>query len=109
MDVLCLQETELDRNLDHNLLSLPEFNYESEINNVKSRVGMYIRSKINYVRQTELEGINSHIVIIDIKCKTNLRLITIYRPFNPQSGASAKTSSAISWTSLRTRSMPTLS
>jgi hypothetical protein len=90
MDVLCLQETELDRNLDHNLLSLPEYNYESEINNIKSRVGMYIRSKINYVRQTELEGINSHIVIVDIKCKNNLRLITIYRPFNPQSGASAK-------------------
>ena len=90
MDVLCLQETELDRNLDHNLLSLPEYNYESEINNIKSRDGMYIRSKINYVRQTELEGINSHIVIVDIKCKNNLRLITIYRPFNPQSGASAK-------------------
>ena len=37
-----------------------------------------------------MEGINSHIVIIDVKCNKNLRLITTYRPFNPQNGVSPK-------------------
>ena len=89
-DILCLQETELEFNLNHNLLSLPGFNYESEVNAIKSRVGLYVRSNINYVRRTELEGNNSHIVIIDIKCRQNLRIITIYRPFNPQGVMTAR-------------------
>ena len=89
-DIRCLQETELEFNLNHNLLSLPGLNYESETNAIKSRVGLYVRSNINYVRRTELEGNNSHIVIIDIKCRQNLRIITIYRPFNPQGVITAR-------------------
>ena len=90
IDVLCLQETELQINLDHNLLSLPGVNYESEINSICSRVGVYINSNIDYTRRNDLEGANSHLIIIDIKGSRDLRLINIFRPFNPQSDISPK-------------------
>jgi hypothetical protein len=50
IDVLCLQEIELISNLDHNLISLYDYLYESEINNKMSWGGMYIKSGVNYVR-----------------------------------------------------------
>ena len=86
IDILCLQETELDFNLNHDLLIFPKYCFESEINNDRSRVGIYIRDNINYIRRTDLEGANNHIVILDVESKRKLRLITIYRPFNPRDG-----------------------
>jgi exonuclease III len=86
IDILCLQETELDSNLNHDLLSFPQYCFESEINDYRSRVGIYIRDNINYIRRTDLEGANNHIVILDVESKRKLRLITIYRPFNPRDG-----------------------
>ena len=50
IDILCLQETELEVNLDHNLLSLPDFNYESEQNDRQARVGCYVKSNVVYNR-----------------------------------------------------------
>ena len=50
---------------------------------MKSRVGIYINAKIKYTRQSALEGKNSHVVIIDIIEPSNLRIINIYRSFNP--------------------------
>jgi hypothetical protein len=84
IDILCLQETELRINFDHNLLSFPGVNYESEINDTCSRVGVYINSNIDYTRRNDLEGLNSHLVILDIEGHKKLRIINIYRPFNPQ-------------------------
>jgi hypothetical protein len=34
-----------------------------EINSEKSRVGMYIKLSLNYIRRNTLKGKNSHIVI----------------------------------------------
>ena len=66
------------------------YNLEIEINNTKSRVGAYVRHEIKYKRRIELEGQNSHIVIIDVTKKTKtLRIINIYRSFNPHGGVSA--------------------
>ena len=90
IDVLCLQETELEINLNHNLMSFPGFNNESEINTSRSRVGIYVSSKLDYVRRSDLEGIDSHLVIIDIKAKTRLRIINLYRSFNPPDNQTAR-------------------
>jgi exonuclease III len=87
IDILCLQETELINNLNHDLLSFPSYCFESEINDNKSRVGVYIHHNINYVRRSDLEGCNKHILIIDIKSKRDLRVITIYRPLNTPDGS----------------------
>ena len=88
IDVLCLQETELEKNLNHNLMSFPGYIYESEMNDTRSRVGCYVKSNISYVRRVELEGLNSHLIILDIKAKSYIRIINIYRPFNPPNGLS---------------------
>jgi endonuclease/exonuclease/phosphatase family metal-dependent hydrolase len=90
IDILCLQETDLDHNLDHNQLSFSGYNYESESNSFRSRVGIYTKTNINYVRRTDLEGLDSHLVIIDIQGKSILRLINIYRCFNPANNISAR-------------------
>ena len=86
IDLLCLQETEVDVNLDHKLLSFPGFNYESENNSEKSRVGMYINSSLKYNRRNNLEGPNSHVIIVDVKSERDLRIINVYRSFNPSGG-----------------------
>jgi exonuclease III len=59
IDVLCLQETELDVNLDHDLMSFKNFNYESEINDIRSRVGTFINSGLDYIRRRDLEGVKT--------------------------------------------------
>ncbi len=86
IDVLCVQETELIANLDHDLMSFKNFNYESEINDVISRVGLLINSGLDYTRRRDLEGTNNHVIIIDIMSTKTTRIINIYRPFNPRSG-----------------------
>ena len=86
IDLLCLQETELDVNLDHDLMSFNKYNYESENNLIKSRVGCYINCDLNYVRRRDLEVEGSHLIIIDLKLNKDFRIINIYRPFNPRNG-----------------------
>ena len=85
IDVLSLQETEIESDFDCELLSIPGYRFEYESNNVKRRVGTYIKSTIKYERCTSLEGINNHLVIIDILNgrKKKKCIINIYRSFNP--------------------------
>ena len=83
--ILVMQETELEPDFDNNLLNIPGYNFESENNMFKKRVGVYINSSIKYERCTVLEGLNSHTIIIDLisKNKNKKRMINIYRSFNP--------------------------
>lgn len=90
IDVLCMQEIELVTNMDSSLLSLPGFSFEPETNIFKKRVGVYIKSNINYVRRMDLESDSLHVVVIDVKSASNLRIITVYRPFNPPGNVSAR-------------------
>ena len=48
IDICCLQEIELKNDVDHELLSFPGYSLMVENNNVKSRVGIYIRNEIQY-------------------------------------------------------------
>ena len=80
IDILCMQETEVTNDININELST--------FNSVKSRVGFYKSKNINYVRRTDLEGLNSHIIIIDITGESKLRVINVYRLFAPQGGES---------------------
>jgi exonuclease III len=83
IDILCLQETEIETNTDHNLMSLPGYLYESKENTIKSRVGCYVNTNLLYVRRLDLEGSNSHLVILDPKTIQELQIINIFRCFNP--------------------------
>ena len=65
--ILCLQEVEIGNNFDPKLLSLKNFQFELETNSLKARTGIYIPNEVKYRSMLNLEGINSHIVIIDTK------------------------------------------
>jgi hypothetical protein len=84
IDILCPQEKEIVINIDHNLMSFLGYLYESESNAIKSTVGCYVNSNLSYVRRLDLEGNDSHLVILDVKTIKELRIINIYRCFNPQ-------------------------
>jgi hypothetical protein len=74
---------------EHDLLSLPGYFLEPEINNTKICAGVYVKSSLNYVRRKDLESSGLHLVIIDLISNGKLRIINIYRPFNPPGGVSA--------------------
>ena len=88
IDILCMQETELNKDINTNELSTSKYCLELENNTTKSRVGFYITKDLNYVRRTDLEGLDSNIIIIDLVGESKLRVINIYRSFAPQGGES---------------------
>ena len=65
IDILCLQETEIPVDYPSNLLTFKGFDFENEINNVKSRCGIYISNNVSHVRRIELELPNKHVINID--------------------------------------------
>ena len=42
------------------------------------------------LHQTDFEGNNSHLIFIDINGASGLRLVILYRSFDPQGGISAR-------------------
>ena len=79
-----MQETEINKNLDHNLLSFPGYSRETENSSSTSRVAIYVNKRIYYVRRRDLEEIDSHIVVLDLVGTNNFRIINVYRSFSPQ-------------------------
>ena len=75
IDILCIQETEIPFDYPCDLLTFKGFNYENENNSVKSRCGIYISNEIAYVRKTELESVDSHVVIIELNDTNRTRII----------------------------------
>ena len=83
IDVCCLQETEIPKDYPRALLSFSDYKIEIEGNQQKKRTAIYINDKIKYERREDLEGINSHIIVIDILGNKHYRIISIYRTFRP--------------------------
>ena len=77
------QETEIPADFDEELIQIPGFVLELEVNAVKKRVGMYINSELSFRRRYELEGKDSNVVIIDLLDERRTKVINIYRSFNP--------------------------
>ena len=70
---------------------MKDFVLELENNSVKARTGIYLSNSINYKRKSELEGIDSNLLIVDIYTKKGpKRLINIYRSFNPQNNVNTR-------------------
>ena len=62
-----------------------------ETNSLKSRTGIFIKNSISFKRRFDLEGVNSHLVIIDIASNLSIkRIINVYRSFNPQNNVNAR-------------------
>ena len=61
-----MQETEIEADFDCELLNIPGYRFEYETNDIKRRVGSYIKDSIKYERCMGLEGVNNHLLIIDV-------------------------------------------
>ena len=83
IDICLLQEVEIEKSYDENLLSDKEYKLEVETNNIKSRTAIAIQERIQYKRQYTLEGENTGIIIIDTYGEIEYRIINLYRSFNP--------------------------
>ena len=90
IDILTLQETELSPELQLENLQIKGYSIEVENNNKKRRVAIYIKNSISYQRRVDLEKENLHIIILDVESSPPVRIITIYRTFNPQCGCTPR-------------------
>ena len=84
IDILTLQETDLSPELQLENLQIKGYSIEVENNNKKRRVAIYVKNSISYKRRIELEKENLHVIVLDIEISPPVRIITIYRTFNPQ-------------------------
>ena len=65
IEICGLQETEIEKDFPITNLSARGFNFECESNDIKLRVGLYIKTNIIYERRLDLEGRNNSVIIID--------------------------------------------
>ena len=79
IDILCMQETEISPDFDEEMIQIPGYILELEVNAIKRRVGMYISSDLSFRRRVELEGKDSNVIIIDLMDERKTRLINVYR------------------------------
>ena len=90
IDICCMQEIDIKKNYNEDLLSISGYSLLTEKNILKSRSGIYIKSSIKFIRRADLEGVDNSLAIIDIELSRKYRLINLYRVFNPQNGISQK-------------------
>ena len=86
--ICCLQEVEINKDFPVTALSSRDYKIETETNATKSRSAIYIHSSIPYVRGSNIEEPDLGIVILDLDLSIKIRLINLYRVFNPVNGMS---------------------
>ena len=74
---------EIAADFDEELIRIPGFVLELEVNTVKKRTEMYFNSELSFRRRIELEGKDSNVMIIDLLDERKTRIINVYRTFNP--------------------------
>ena len=77
--ICALQEVEIAKDYNHQLLSSKEYKIEIESTKHKARNATLIHNTVNYERKKELEEEDNSIVIIDVNMSIKLRIINIYR------------------------------
>ena len=77
IDICLLQEVEVEKDFETQLLSDKDYKIEVETNTVKSRTAILIKDNIQYERMLALEEENNGIVIIDIFGKTEFHLYVL--------------------------------
>ena len=58
ISILCMQEVEIESNYDPNVLNIKNYNFELEVNSIKSRTGIFISKSMLYRRMKNLEGVD---------------------------------------------------
>ena len=85
IDICCIQECEIRKDYNKDILSFKNYNIEVENNSTKSRCCTYIKDNIEYKRREDLEGIDNNIVILELD---SLIVINLYRSFATQNNVS---------------------
>ena len=86
IDICLLQEVEITKDYNSNLLTSKNYKIEVEDNEIKARCAIVIKDNLECTRRSDLEVINMGIVIIDLLGCNQYRLVNIYRSFNPSNG-----------------------
>ena len=89
IDICALQEVEISHDYNFNLLSSTNYHIEVEKASGKARIAILIKNNISYTRRHDLEKEDSSIIIIDLNSNPKLRIINIYRSFNPPNNQTA--------------------
>ena len=55
-----------DTTCDSNFLTFPGYNLEVEKNSTKARVVMFVKNEIKYKRIQNIEGVDSHLLVIGL-------------------------------------------
>ena len=61
INILCMQEVDIESNYDPEVLNIKDYNFELEVNSLKSRTGIYVSKSILYRRMKNLEGLYSNL------------------------------------------------
>ena len=88
IDICALQEVEIPSDYQHKLLSSTNYKIEVEKSQGKARVATVIKNNIEYTRRQDLEKEDTSVIIIDTNTKPRLRVINVYRSFNPPNNKS---------------------
>ena len=83
--------THVLNHLDQSLLKIKNYQFELEKNSQKARTGIYINNEVRYKRMPHLEGVDSHILVIDLVSPGVIKqIINVYSCFNPQNNVNAR-------------------
>ena len=90
IDICTIQEVEISNNYPSELLSHRNYKLEIELSTVKARCAIAIKKEIDYVRRSDLETVDTSVVIVDVNLVVDYRIINVYRSFNPPHGLTQK-------------------
>ena len=76
IDICCLQETEIAKDYDLSFLNSKDYELETETNQKKIKVGVYIKNKLPYKRRKDIEDPNCHLIIIDLLSTVKIRFLS---------------------------------
>ena len=64
--ICCMQEIELSKDYNHEILSFDVYSLICETNCVKARIGIYVRTSVNFLRRMDLEHENNGLIILEL-------------------------------------------
>ena len=88
ISICSLQEVDIKKEFPIDTLASKDYKLEVENNSIKARTAIYIKTDIEYKRMHTIEEPELNVIIIDINLKTKVRLVNLYRVFNPVNGMS---------------------
>ena len=82
IDILCIQEAEVEIDEDEKDYAIDGYQMELENSTSKRRTLVYIDKNVNYVRKSQMEKKDAHIILLEVKTGSGiLNLVAMYRTY----------------------------